>query len=231
MGEVISPKADIARVEQHIRTAYERAIARGGEIAAAAEARIGPAVAAINAAVAVRDPANKAESASWALVLAEDAKSDPGIGSVRDAMWNALGRPKQSTHLDEVFPGGISTYTAGDPRGQPLLMQVLQSRILSASAPQWSDEKRKGWATEIEVLRVPYHAAVEAYRPAEAAALIAETGYRAAVRSGHARLRTFKRDLKSLGLTEAQIHEIIPDAGSGRSSGSGEDEDEPGRHK
>lgn len=225
MGEVISPKADVARVEQHIRTAFERAVARGGEIAAAATARLGPAVEAVDGAVALRDPANKAESAAWALVLAEDAKSDPGIGGVRDAMWNALGRPKQSSHLDEVFPGGIGTYTAGDPRGQPLLMQVLHSRILSASAPQWTDEKRRGWAAEIEVHRVPYHTAVEAHRPAEAAALVAEMGYRAAVRAGHARLRNFKRDLKSLGLTEAQIHEIIPDAGSSRGSGGDENDD------
>jgi hypothetical protein len=28
-------------------------------------------------------------------------------------------------------------YTSGDPRGLPVLMQILQSRILAAAAPQW----------------------------------------------------------------------------------------------
>jgi len=219
MGELIGASAEVGRIEEHILRAFETGVARGGEIAAAATARLGPSVTAIDAAAALRDAAEKAERAAWVNVLACDAKADPGIGAVRDAMWNALGRPKQSPHLDEVFPGGVGTYTSGDPRGQPLLMQVLHARILAASAPQWSDAQRQAWAAEIEVLRVPYAAAVEAHRPAEATAVVAEVGYRAAVRGGHARLRTFKRDLKNLGLTEAQIHDIIPDAGAGKSKG------------
>jgi hypothetical protein len=46
----------------------------------------------------------------------------------------------------------------------------------------------------------------------EAAETVADAGYRAAVRTAHARLVSYKRDLKNLGLTETQIHEIIPDA-------------------
>jgi hypothetical protein len=119
--------------------------------------------------------------------------------------------------MDAVFPEGIGTYTAGDPLGQPVLMQVLHARILAASAPQWPEPKRNAWAAAIEAKREAYDAAVKAYRPVEAAVVVAEAGYRAAVRNGHARLKNFKRDLKSFGLTEAQIHEIIPDAGAGKS--------------
>ncbi|MEO5731213.1 MAG: hypothetical protein ABI134_05260, partial [Byssovorax sp.] len=218
MGEMIGSTADVTRVEEHIRSAFEKATARGGEVAAAAASRLGPAMAALDGAAPLQTSARKTASAAWVLVLAEDTKSDTGIGAVRDAMWNALGRPRQSPHMDEVFPGGVSTYTSGDPRGQPLLMQVLQARILSASAPQWTQSARQGWAAEIEALRVPYAAAVEAHRPAEATETVAEAGYRAAVRSGHTRLVSFKRDLKSLGLTETQIHEIIPDDGAGKSA-------------
>lgn len=218
MGEIVSAIADVTRVEDHVRTALEKATARGGDIAAAATERLGPAVSAIDGAATLRKAARKTAGAAWILVLAEDSKADTGLGGVRDAMWNALGRPRQSPHMDEVFPGGVSTYTSGDPRGQPLLMQVLYARILSASAPQWSEDKRKGWAAEIETLRVPYAAAVEAHRPAEATDIVAEAGYRSAVRAGHSRLVSFKRDLKSLGLTETQIHELIPDAGAGKSA-------------
>jgi hypothetical protein len=91
-------------------------------------------------------------------------------------------------------------------------MQIFHSRILSASAPQWSEQKRTAWASTIEAARGLYETAINTHRPAEAAATVAEAGYRAAVRAAHARLRSLKRDLKSLGLSESQIHEIIPDA-------------------
>jgi len=221
MGEILSATADVTRVEEHIRTALEKATARGGEVAAAATERLGPAVNTIDGAVTLRTAAIKTASAAWSLVLAEDSKADTGIGGVRDAMWNALERPRQSPHMDGVFPGGVGTYTSGDPRGQPLLMQVLSARIMSASAPQWGENKRQGWAAEIESFRIPYADAVEAHRPAEATEIVAEAGYRAAVRAGHTRLVSFKRDLKSLGLTETQIHEIIPDAGAGKSAAKG----------
>ena len=218
MGEVVSSSADVARVEEHIRTAFEKATARGGDVAAAAASRLEAAVNAVDSSGALLKSARKTAGSAWVLVLAEDAKSDTGIGGVRDAMWNALERPRQSPHMDEVFPGGVGTYTSGDPRGQPLLMQVLRARILSASSPKWTEIARQGWASEIESLRVPYSAAVEAHRPAEAMETVADAGYRAAVRAGHGRLVSFKRDLKSLGLTETQIHELIPDDGAGKSA-------------
>jgi hypothetical protein len=221
MGEVISSNADVTRIEEHVRKAFENASSRGGDVAAAASSRLASAVTAIDNAAALLKSARKTAGSAWVLVLAEDAKSDPAIGAVRDAMWNALGRPRQSPHMDEVYPGGVGTYTSGDPRGQPLLMQVLHARILSASAPQWTQVAIQGWAAEIEALRVPYAAAVEAHRPAEASETVADAGYRAAVRAGHGRLVSFKRDLKSLGLTETQIHDLIPDDGAGKSPSKG----------
>ncbi|UQA55508.1 hypothetical protein [Polyangium aurulentum] len=219
MGEVISATAEISRVDEHVGSAFEVAAARGGEIKDAAVSRLEPAVIAIAAAREQREAARKAESVAWAGVLAVDNDSDILIGNTRDEMWNALGRPRQSPHMDAVFPEGIGTYTAGDPLGQPLLMQVLHARILAASAPQWPEPKRNAWAAAIEAKREAYDTAVKAYRPVEAALVVAEAGYRAAVRNGHARLKNFKRDLKSLGLTEAQIHDIIPDASAGKSRG------------
>ena len=218
MGEVIGARADVARIEDHVRRALRTALARGADIAAEAEKRLSPAVAAIDSALALKRSADETEATAWAAVLAEDTKSDVGIGAVRDAMWNELGRARQSPYLEQVFPGGVSVYTSGNPSDQPVLMQVLRSRILSAAAPQWTDAQRTGWAAEIEALRVPYDAAVQAHRPTEAAALVATQAYRAAVHTGQARLRAFKRDLLSLGLTDPQIHEIIPDAATGSSA-------------
>jgi hypothetical protein len=178
---------------------------------------LAPAVAAIDSAVELQKAASEAEAVAWAAVLAEDAKSDAGIGNVRDAMWNALGRPRQSPFLDQVFPGGVRTYTSVDPRQQPVLMEVLRSRLLSLAVPQCPKEICEGWAAQIESLRQPYQSAVDTHRPTEAAAMVADVGYRSAVRAAQARLAAFKRDLRTLGLTEPQIHEIIPDATAGTS--------------
>jgi len=214
MGEVISSSANIDRIAEHVAQALQNGVARGGDIAAACKNRLETSQLAIENARTLHHAAEQAESAAWVIVLAKDNDADIAIGSVRDEMWNALGRPRQSPHMDEVFPGGVSTYTAGDPSHQPILMQILQSRITSASAPQWTDAKRTAWVATIEASRLPYKAAVDAHQPAEAAATVALAGYRAAVRGAHARLKSLKRDLKSLGLSEAQIHEIIPDASS-----------------
>jgi hypothetical protein len=188
------------------------ALARGGELAEIAEVRLGPAVAAIDTASALKKSAARAQDLAWANVLAQDVKADAGIAKVRDDMWNALGRPRASTRVQQMFPGGLPKYTSGDPRRQPTMMQLLRSRILSTSGPQWTKAACDAWAATIEALRVPYQAAVDAHRPIEAAAMAADVGYRTAVRSAHAHLIAFKRQLGSLGLTEAQIHEIIPDA-------------------
>lgn len=212
MGELISARADVARIEDHVRRALRAARARGGDVAEAAEARLAPAVTAIDSALALLTPARETEAVAWAAVLAEDAKSDDGIKGVRDAMWNALGRPRQSPYMDHVFPGGVTTYTAGNPTGKPTLMKILLSRLSTVSAPQWSKAQCEGWAAQIETLRQPYELAVETHRPTEAAVTIAEVGYRSAVRDAQARLRAFKRDLLNQGLTEPQTHEIIPDA-------------------
>ncbi|MDC0741644.1 hypothetical protein [Polyangium mundeleinium] len=219
MGEVIAATASIERIDGDVHTAHEIALARGGEVAEAAFFRLQPGVTAIDDAKAIHEAAKKAESLAWAAVAGIDHDADGLIGNIRDEMWNALGRPKQSSHMDAVFPEGIGTYTAGDPLGQPLLMQVLRARIVAADAPQWPEAKRNAWAAAIEAKREAYEAAVKSYRPIEAALVVAEAGYRAAVRGAHARLKNFKRDLKNLGLTEAQIHEIIPDASAGKKRG------------
>jgi hypothetical protein len=215
MGAVINARAEASRIEEHVRRTLRAALARGGEIAETAEARLGSAVTALDSARGLQKSTDEAEAIAWAAVLAEDFKSDVGIGNVRDAMWNALGRPRSSASFDQVFPGGVATYTSGDPRQQPVLMQVLRSRIVSASVPQWTKEACGEWAAQVDALREPYQAAVDAHRPIEAAATVANVGYRTAVSAAHARLAAFKRDLRNQGLTEPQIHEIIPDASTG----------------
>ena len=211
MSEVIPSTANVARVVEYILRTYRVAAARGGAIADAANERLKPALADIDAAGAATQAADAAEAEARAAVLAEDDNSDVLIGATRDAIWAALKRPARNRHLTHVFPGGIRGYTQGDQRRQPVLMSLLESRILSCAAPQLTEEQKAAWAADIATARQAYEAALAKHTPAEAAAFIARAAYRSSVKMGHESLRAFKRDLQTLGLSKAQIFEIIPD--------------------
>ncbi len=213
MGEVVHAKSAIADIEADVRTSLRNGMARGGEIAAMTEARLGAVVVAMTEAKRVEEAAKEAEAAAWPSVASADADADGAIGRVRDAMFNALGRPRTHPDLVAVFPEGITTYTKGDPLAQPRLMKVLEARIaVTENVPAWTAERRAAWVAELEAARLPLFDAATAYGPLDAARTVAEAGLRAVVRSAQSQLVKLKRDFKNHGLTEAQIHEIIPDA-------------------
>jgi hypothetical protein len=87
---------------------------------------------------------------------------------------------------------------------------VLASNIRGTKHPRLTD-RQEGWAKRIEDKAA---AQAEAAKPTDAAhALVTVLSMQRrtladAVQVGLTRL---KRDLKNLGMTEAQVHEIIPD--------------------
>ena len=99
-------------------------------------------------------------------------------------------------------------------------MGLLESRTLSCATPQLSQEQKSAWAAAIAAARKSYEEALAKHTPAEGAAFIARASCRSAVKMGHENLRAFKRDLQTLGLSKAQIFEIIPDGTPGASAAS-----------
>ncbi len=212
MGEVIRASASIADIERDVRKTYKNALPRGGDIEANAKRRLEQPIAAIDVNKAVLKAASETVGTAFGALMAVDGKSDQTIGEVRDAMWNALDRPRNHPTMDRVFPGGMGTYTDGAPRDQALLMRLLVSRIKADNEAKWVQDARDGWAAQVQAL-VPEHERVaNVLVEAEATETVAEAGYRATVRSALRGVVAFKRDLKSLSFTESQIHEIIPDA-------------------
>jgi hypothetical protein len=212
MARVIGPKADADRIEVHVRTAYRRAVAAGGAVGKAGQARLAEAVAELDSARVEMQAATNGHGEAAAMLAVEEGRADVAVGKVRDEMWNALGRPRQNAVLDRIFPNGVATYTKADPKLKPLLMQVLGARIQAATSDLFAEPQKDEWVTELETRRKAFQAATETHRPAEATAMLARYGYRGAVRIAVARLRDFKRDLLTLGMSEAAIHDIIPDA-------------------
>lgn len=127
-------------------------------------------------------------------------------------MWVALGRPRSSPEMDRVFPGGVDTYTRVSPGKRPILMRVLASRIRSTTSDGWTPETREGWALQVDALRAAFEKPLADFQTAETGLRVADAGYGAAVLNAHVKLRAFKRDLLSMGMTSAQAHDIIPSA-------------------
>jgi hypothetical protein len=145
-----------------------------------------------------------------AALMARDSESDLEIRTVCNEIWNALGRPAQSVDYDLIVGAGTKTWTEGDPTKQPHLMAVLASNIRNTKHAKLID-KQEAWAKRIEDKAA---AQAEAAKPTDAAhALVTVLSMQRrtladAVQLGLTRL---KRDLKNIGMTEAQVHEIIPD--------------------
>jgi hypothetical protein len=213
MGKVIPRSASIDRIHEAASKALAIALARGGEIQALAEARIAPVITALGDNEQKLNQSRAEDDALHATLMARDNDSDLEIGAVCDEIWNTMGRPSQSIDYDIIVSGGKNVWTDGDPAKQPSLMGVLAANIRNSKHPKLAD-KKESWAKRIEVKAA---AQAEAARPAEVSHARVTTlamQRRTLADAVQLALTRFKRDLKNLGMTEAQVHEIIPDAPS-----------------
>ena len=142
--------------------------------------------------------------------MARDGESDLEIGAVIDEIWNALGRPAHSVDYDLIVGAGKNAWTDGDPAKQHHLMVVLANNIRQTSSAKLADKKEQ-WATRIEQKAA---AQEQAAKPIDAADVLVTTQKmqrRTLANTAQVALTRLKRDFKNIGMTEAQIHEIIPD--------------------
>lgn len=210
MGSVIARTASVERIHEAAQKALDASLARGGEILALAQARIATVIAALSENESQLKQARADDDAKHATLLARDEESDLEVGAICDEMWNAMGRPSQSIDYNLVVNGGKNVWTDGDPARQPALMGVLAKNIRTSNHPKLAAKKEE-WAKRIEIKAA---AQAEAARPTESsyAQVTALTMQRRTLADAlQIGLVRFKRDLKNMGMTEAQVHEVIPD--------------------
>jgi len=75
MAEIIGHGQTLGRIEDHIRKNNARRAGAWEEIAAAAQDRLAPAIAAIDAATALQKTTDEAEATAWAQVLARTRRA------------------------------------------------------------------------------------------------------------------------------------------------------------
>lgn len=210
MGGVISRNAGKKRIGEVAAKTLAAARARGGEVEALAEARLVSLLETFDGLAQQLQQARATDDSLHAALMARDSESDLEIRAVCSEIWNAMGRPAQSPDYDLIVGSGTKAWTDGDPAKQPHLMAVLAANIRSSRHAKLVDRK-EGWAKRIDACAA---AQAEAAKPTDAArAQIIVLGMqtRAAADSLQIALTRLKRDMKNSGMTEVQIHEIIPD--------------------
>lgn len=211
MGEVIRRTAAVTDILSDVRESHVNAQAAGGLYKTLADQTLKPALALCDlidgkwrAAVAKSEPLVAAQAA-------RNASADLLVGRISDVLWNDVGRPMSDPQYDLLFPSGISFYVDGAEAEQPARMELLAEMIESGLHLRLEAAKAKDYAKQLRDEATAFEAAVDAARKPRAYAVMYERMRTSAIRSAHGALTSFKRLLKANNISEAKIHEIIPD--------------------
>ncbi|MFT3772880.1 MAG: hypothetical protein QM820_46435 [Minicystis sp.] len=210
MGKVLPRSASPERILADFDESLKQARLKEGEVQKAAEARLGPLEAGVGKAEDDIEVDKAAVDELDDVLLSLDAASDLEIGAVLDEVWNALGRPASSVEYTLIAGRGKAQWTDGDPRQQPMLMTILASRLRQSTAFALQDGK-DGWAKRIEAKATAQQKVATNLQAAEAKLGVSTGIARGVADLVQVALARFKRDLQNLGMTEAQIHDVIPD--------------------
>lgn len=211
MGKLVTRTASAGRIKDCAARALVAARAHGGAVQSAGEARLAEPVSALEDNEQRLGAARAKADEAHAALMARDEESDLEIGTVCDEIWNALGRPAQSVEYDLIVSGGTKIWTEGDPSQQANLMVVLAANVRNSKHPKLI-ERKDSWAARIEQKAAAQAEAASLAGPAYARVTALSMQRRTLADCAQVALTRFKRDLKNLGMTEAQAHEIIPDA-------------------
>lgn len=216
MGEVIRKDAAAEAIAADVVATVTNAQERGGAMKETAERRLGVHAALLPALAQNLAAATKAYAALKAALGVADQRADDCVASVYDAAYNLLGRPGNDPMLQVVFPGGISGIAAGDQEGQPERMELCADLLEKGIHKGIPVEKAKPWVADLRAHAKALEAAAEAARKPRTRRDMAERTYILVARSGQVELGRLKRAWQSEGMSEADIHLVIPDRPASR---------------
>lgn len=214
MGEVISKRASRATIMEDVKTTRAGAAAKaaGTEASpwAVAGNRLDGVITLYDTTRAKADAARAALTPLAANLTTANDAADDVVRSIGDTIWNELGRPANDPVFELLFPGGTGFYADASLEDQPHLMLLLAELLESNLSPRLTPNIGPK-VTAIREAAAKLEAAVEAARKPRATAKLYDRMLTAVARSGQIELARLKRFWKSEGLSEADIHSVIPD--------------------
>jgi hypothetical protein len=211
MGSLINKKAAVEDIVTDCRHSLTAAEARGGQPQTLAKQHLaGP--------LAVFDLVEKrlhAAQATLAPLLAQldarDDEADALLGRVSDDIWNDIDRPAYDPTFSLLFPEGIGFYTDGPDAEQPVKMELLAELLEANLHPKLDEKVAKAQAKQVRDSAKLLRSAVELTITPRAQVAMLSRARTAIARSLQMALVNLKRHLLVTGMSEQQVHSIIPD--------------------
>ena len=210
MGEIIRKHASIDAILTDLRASHQMALARGGLWKSLAEQRLGPVVTAVTTIEADLAAVETIAGPALAALEAENVSADRLLGKVSDDVWNAVGRPANDPYYSLLFPGGYGRYADGHVNEQPARMALLVELLRRGVHPLLSADVAEPCAQAVETAASALREKVEAAGVLSAKLEMLGRMRDAVARAAQMELSALKRIYKAHGLSEAEIHSVIP---------------------
>ena len=210
MGEVIRRSAAKEAIFEDIATTLTNAKARGGNVAVRADERLATVAGLIDSVTPQRQSVEVELGKAEAQLEVRDGEADDTVGAVADEYWNAIGRPATDPVYSTIVPGGIATYTKGDVEEQPTAMELFATLLESGIETRVPGDKLAGWATQVRGGADKIQETLSVALPLRTKLKVFNGVEKALARAGQKQLVQLKRQLIVDGMSEADIHTIIP---------------------
>jgi hypothetical protein len=211
MGDVIRAGAAVTEIFKDVDKSLDESRARGGTIQERAESCIAPVMAMVKAAEQELAIARTFMGPLQAALNAENDQADAVLNRIYDETWNDVGRPANDRYLALMYPGGAGYYTENDTSGQPIRMELLAKLYDRALHPKLTEAQCQGYSQRIREAAAELKADIDAAAGPAAHIVLLERVRTSLGRVAQFELANLKRLFKIDGMTEAQIHTIIPD--------------------
>jgi hypothetical protein len=211
MGDVIRSSAAREEIFKDARTSLNNARARGGHVQERAEIGLAPVVAMIDATEQELATARTQWAPLKSAVDVENDRADALLNRVFDETWNDIGRPANDRWLTLMYPGGAGYYTDGDVAGQPARMELLAKLYDRAIHPKLSQAQSHAYAQRIREAAAALKEDIDAAATPAANVALLDRVVTALARVAQFELANLKRMYKIDGMSETEIHTIIPD--------------------
>jgi len=223
MGEVLGQRRAVDAIVKTIEKTLTGGRARNDFVKGRVEDRLGRFEPLLDGAAAEEVAAERAAEQAAAVLGVATEGAYVLYARVRDEVFNALGRRRGDVLLATVFPEGVAALRERGPAAAVHTLALTSAQLRRVRHARL-DARREEWAALLDGAAGALAPAVASFGAARAAALRARATRASLARAAWLELPALKRELRAAGLTEVQVHTVIPDAPRPRrAAGNGHD--------